>query len=269
MIKSSELLYYLAPIGGPNYDDKLSILKQNLIYIHNNIDCNFDVAVNSYLTKKTEQQKLVDLIKSLKFINKTYYNFKQGWLAEVFLDNPDNQSFAQYEYILFIVDDVKILNFPMYTSMALLDNFNADCMSPRVERASHDKWFVPGINRCNRIEIYCLLIPGKNFDRFIDLFDKENPNIWGVDSMFGYKQFYPLVCNVFSVEHYFKNDLDEHRLALKTSDMNKQITKDTNGLYKNPIEIHAHFKLVHEEIINCDDKALYFLENNLNKSKCK
>ena len=43
-----KFLYYLAAFGSPNFELKLSYLKNNLEYIYNNIGEKFDIILNNY-----------------------------------------------------------------------------------------------------------------------------------------------------------------------------------------------------------------------------
>ena len=49
-------LYYLAAFGSPNFELKLSYLKNNLEYIYNNIGEKFDIIVNNYDVEKQQIQ---------------------------------------------------------------------------------------------------------------------------------------------------------------------------------------------------------------------
>ena len=252
-IKDGEFLYYLCPIGAPNLTYKLRILKRNLMNIHKATGANFDIAVNSYITGKPNQNRLINMIKKLKFIKKSYFHFKAGWLAEVFLDNPNNEKFASYKYILFNMDDVEIDYFPMDISASLIKKYKTDCLSPVVINATHMELFPQGINIVNKVEIFCLFMFGNKFKKFLSMFEKKNPSFWGVDMMMGYKRFYPLVCYEFRVNHKLRNDQDEHRNVQKNAQGSAQVRRNTNNQYRSIWSIYDSFPVIKEKILDIQE----------------
>jgi hypothetical protein len=123
-----KLLYYIAAFGKPNIEEKYEILIHNLNYIYNNINQSFDVCINFY--------SICDNIKinlsSINYINKLYFYEKSGILTELFLTNPDNVYIELYDYIIFILDDVKILNIDLKNMIEIKEKYNIDILSPKV-----------------------------------------------------------------------------------------------------------------------------------------
>ena len=263
-IKDGEFLYYLCPIGPPNLPLKLNILKRNLINIHHTTGATFDIAVNSYITGKPNQNKLINMIKELKFIKKSYFHFKSGWLAEVFLDNPNNEKFSTYKYILFNMDDVEIINFPIDISVSLIKRYKPDCLSPLVIGATHNHMFPQGINILNRVEIFCLLMFGNKFKKFLSMFEKTNPSFWGVDMMMGYKEFYPLICGEFEVHHKLRNDRSRNKI--KQVQGCAQVKRNTKNKYKDIWSVENAYQLIKERIFDLQEaKDLIYGVNRKDK----
>ena len=73
--------YYLASIGNPNLDTKLTILIDNLNYIYNDINNSFDIIVNCYETDKNIINCIKNQINNLNFINNMYFYSKKGLLS--------------------------------------------------------------------------------------------------------------------------------------------------------------------------------------------
>jgi len=100
------LLYYLAAIGEENFSLKKKIFFKNIKKISTDINKKIDVIVNIY----TKDQEFENDIKSSVYINKAFIYNKKGMLPELFLTNPYNNEIDNYDYVLFIVDDVSIKN---------------------------------------------------------------------------------------------------------------------------------------------------------------
>jgi hypothetical protein len=252
-LSKKDFLYYLSPIGPPNYPFKLDLLKRNLNNIHISLGCNFDIAINSYGTAPHQKEKIKNLIKSIDFIDNVFFHFKKGFLTQVFLDNPDNEKFMHYKYILFIMDDVEIKFMPINEAASLLKKYKTDCLSPDVIRSTHKNWFPEGLNIVNRVEIFCLLIQGTSFKKFLNMFKKTNPCFWGVDVMLGFKKFYCLVCSLFIVDHKLRNDSASHRTREKHAQGCKQVRIDSKGKYNNIPQVINDFRLIKEKIYSDKD----------------
>ena len=63
-----KFLYYLSAIGENMLNEKLSILKDNLLYIHKNINMDFDIILNCY---DDDISKIQNMIHSFPFLNKS------------------------------------------------------------------------------------------------------------------------------------------------------------------------------------------------------
>ena len=193
------------------------------------------------------------MIKELKFIKKSYFHFKSGWLAEVFLDNPNNEKFYSYKYILFNMDDVEINYFPLDISVSLIKKYKSDCLSPLVLNATHNELFPQGINLVNKVEIFCLFMFGNKFKKFLSMFEKQNPSFWGVDMMMGYKKFYPLICYEFTVNHKLRDDQATDRNIKKNGQGSAQVRRNTNNKHRSIWSIKNAFPVIKEAILNLEE----------------
>lgn len=185
-----KFLYYLSCIGNPNFNIKKDILYHNLIYIFlHNLKCNFDIIINLYEVDDIYYKELENMIDSLKFIDNKYIYVKKGILSEVFLTNPYNKNINNYDYILYIFDDVKLINFNLNDMIDIKKRFNLELISPKITNSTHKNWNslsgnILSIN--NFLEIYCFLMTPKNVEKFFSLHSIENKWCWGIDLMFGY-----------------------------------------------------------------------------------
>ena len=108
-------------------------------------------------------------------------------MTELFLTNPYNNHIQNYDYIIFILDDVRILNIDLLDMIKIKKKHGIKLLSPKVIKSTHsfmNEYENLTIN--NFLEIYFLLLNPKNFYKFISLYNVENKWMWGVDYMYSY-----------------------------------------------------------------------------------
>lgn len=181
-----KLLYYIPAIGYPDLDIKRDILLHNLNYIYNQINEPFDISISFYDT--SEEIKL--LLSQLTFLQNIYIYEKKGVLTELFLTNPKNIYNNKYDYIIFTLDDVKIINLDIYQMIKIKKQHEIIVMSPKVLKSNHEfvRMELPetSLTINNMLEIYLLLLTPSDFDIFCKFHTIRNKWMWGVDLLFGY-----------------------------------------------------------------------------------
>lgn len=194
-----KLLYYLAAIGKPNLETKIEILLSNLTYLHNKLSINFDTIINCY---EEENETVYNSVKQLNFIDNVFFYKKKGILTELFLTNPYNNHVQKYDYIIFILDDVRILNIDLLDMIKIKIKYKIKLLSPKVINSTHsfmNEYENLTIN--NFLEIYFVLLNPKQFYKFISLYTVENKWMWGVDHLFGHYKIKSGTINEYSVLH--------------------------------------------------------------------
>lgn len=182
-----KFVYYLACIGNPSIENKINILNKNLFYIHNNIKCDFDIIINLY--DPYCYQVLDNLLSSLSFIKNVHFHTKRGILTEVFLTNPHNDILKQYQYILFILDDILISKLDINYMIKLKKKYDLEIISPKIINSTHKKWYdLSGniLTKNNFLEVYCLLMSPFDIEKFFSMHSIDNKWMWGADILFGY-----------------------------------------------------------------------------------
>ena len=236
-----KFLYYVASIGNNNIDIKLEILLFNLEYIYKNIKVNYDVIINCY----DENDKYIyENIKKLKFVDKIYMYKKEGVLTELFLTNPNNMYIKNYDYILFILDDVKIKNLNILDLIKIKNKYELNIISPKILNATHDFMNQKGLTINNFLEIFCILVNPEDLNKFFNIHKIDNKWMWGVDFLFGFYNMKVGVYNKYVMEHKLKSKshAEHHNVAHK--DMDKyfrkytpfKILKDVQNKYKSIIK---------------------------------
>jgi len=211
-----KFLYYLAAFGEPNISIKYDVLIHNINYIHENIKTNFDLFVNVY--DKTYFENIINT-SNFTYLNEIIINKQKGILSELWINNPYHKNFKKYDYIFFILDDVKIEKIDILSLINIKLNNKIDVISPRVKKSTWSYMKGGGgirnsISITSRLEIFCLLLTYFDFIKFISMNDIQNSNIWGVDYMFPHYKLKTAICNKFTVEHVLKSNSD-HAAAIE------------------------------------------------------
>ena len=210
-----KFLYYLACIGNPKLSFKLELLEHNLNYIYQNINTDFDIIINLYSVDLNYFELIEKTLSKCKFIKNKYIYRKKGVLTELFLTNIHNDKLEDYDYILFILDDVKIQNIDIKEMIKIKEKYELKIISPKVLRSTHsfmNKYKDLTIN--NFLEIYCLLLTPEDIRLFFSCYSIENKWMWGVDFMFGHLDIKTGVINKYIVDHMLPTNSDHSQAIL-------------------------------------------------------
>ena len=92
---------------------------------------------------------------------------KKGILTELFLTNPNNIHISNYDYILFIMDDVKIIYMDILAMIDIKKQNNIDILSPKITHSTHAYMNEnSGLIITNFLEVYLLLVEPQNLFKF-------------------------------------------------------------------------------------------------------
>jgi len=196
------LLYYIACIGNPDFDIKTEILVSNLNYIYADIQCSFDVCINLYETDDSTYTDLYNILNGLDFIHHCYIYIKKGVLTELFLTNPNNKCIDNYDYIMFIMDDVKICDLKLREMIRIKEQLGISVISPKIINSTYSYMHIHNdVTINNFLEIYLVLLTPSDFNRFIGLYTIENRWMWGIDLLFGHYNIKAGLVNKFLAIH--------------------------------------------------------------------
>ena len=199
-----KLLYYLAAIGKPNLDQKLEFLVHNLNYIHSNINQTFDININSYELDTTIIEWITQKIANLHFIDNFFIHKKKGILTELFLTNPYNKQMHNYDHILFILDDVKIINMDIQEMIRIKTIHKIKLLSPKIIGAWWPWMFsMKNITIHNFLEIFLILATPADLEAYFNINTVDNKWMWGVDFLFGYYKMRTGIINTYVAKHMF------------------------------------------------------------------
>jgi hypothetical protein len=195
-----KFVYYLAAIGHRGLAVKLNILEKNLNYIHSLLNTNFDIVVNCY----NSEDVVYNFVQQFPFLSTKMFHNKPGVLTELFLTNPYNATLSNYDYILFMLDDVEIQELNLREMINIKEKYQIDILSPKVINSTHsfmNSYANTTLTINNALEVYCLLLKYKDFQRFLSIHTIENKWMWGADFLFGYYNIKAGVYNNSSVKH--------------------------------------------------------------------
>lgn len=184
---TNKFIYYLAAIGNPNFDKKIDFLKHNLFCI-NNYYSNFDIFINCY-----DDSPIETFInkENFSFLNNIFIERKQGILSQLWINNPKHYLLNNYDYILFILDDILLKTFNLPRLIKMKNNQNLQFISPIVHKSTwpymRNNKYTKLFQRTKRLEIFCFLLTHDDFLVFLELNTLDNYNIWGVDYMMTHK----------------------------------------------------------------------------------
>ena len=240
------LLYYIACIGKPDLDIKTEILISNLKYIYDDIQCRFDVCINCYETDEGTYTNLQGTVNGLGFIDNCYVYVKKGVLTELFLTNPHNKIIDNYDYIMFIMDDVKIFDMKLREMIRIKERMNITAFSPKIINSTYTYMHIHNdVTINNFLEIYLLLLTPSDFNRFIGLYTIENKWMWGIDLLFGHFNIKAGVANKFTAIHALPSKCNHKDAeALLMTYINKHTP------FKAPWEIFQMYRPIAHQ---CDD----------------
>lgn len=240
-----KLLYYIAAIGLPDLNIKIDILLYNLKYIYNDININFDIIINCYEENDNNIKIIINSIKQLNIINNIYLYKKKGVLTELFLTNPNNNLIKNYEYILFMLDDVKIINLNIKHFIQLKNLYNIKIASPKIISSTHSFMNIhDNITIHNFLEIYCLILTPDELNKFFSIHTIENKWMWGVDFLFGHYNIRAGVINNYSVQHVLPSKSNKGEANhLMNEYLSKTPYKWLDELWKTYTPIYEYIKI--------------------------
>ena len=170
-----KLLYYIAAIGNPQLELKLSTINHNVNYLSDKINKKIDLILNIYSNKN----EILKYLNKNNNVNEIYLYFKEdGVLTELFLNNIHNNKVNNYDYIIFGLDDVKINSLNFYDMIYYKNKYNIELLSPIINKATHD--YMYKINNNNKIyitnflEIFFLLLKPEDFKTILNIYTNEN-----------------------------------------------------------------------------------------------
>ena len=240
-----KLLYYIPSIGNNNLSIKHEILLHNLNYIYDNIKQKFSISINFY----TISEEIKESIKNLEFIENFYvYERVGGVLTELFLTNDESKTFIPlYDYILFVLDDVRIINLDIPKMIEIKEKYGIEFLSPKITNSTH--WYMNSnsdteLTINNFLEIYLLLLKPADFNRFCSLYTIKNKWMWCIDLLFGYFNVKTGVIFKYTANHELPSNSNKSEACYLGDSYIRENTK-----YRDRAEIHRDYPPIKETII--------------------
>ena len=245
MVSEYKLVYYLACIGNPDLDKKLNILEHNLNYIYNNTARHFNVIINCYETDDNTTNIVYSTATKFSFVDNCFIHVRKGVLTELFKTNPHNDILKKYDYVLFILDDIKIINIDLLDMIRIKEKHSIEILSPQITNGSHS-FMRTGTNITihNFLEVFFLLMQPVDFFKFCSIHTLDNKWMWGVDHLFGFYNIRAGVINKYSVNH--EQNTRSSKMSVAMPCMLEYLKQRTP--YKNLDDIKKVYAPISEEI---------------------
>lgn len=135
--------------------------------IFKDINQHFDILINCY--DDTNVTSVINKT-NFPFLDNIYISYKPGKLIELWNDNPYHVYITNYDYILFMLDDIEIENINVSELIQIKNQHDIEFISPRVEYSTWEYMNMYSGDQLaitNRIEVYCLLFDYGNFMKFL------------------------------------------------------------------------------------------------------
>jgi hypothetical protein len=242
-----KFIYYLSALGSPNLNIKLDILVHNLKYIYLNTGYSFDLMMNCYDTDpKIIKEYLYK--NDINFLDKILIHNKKGMLVELWFSNPYHYLLEAYDYILYNMDDVRIINLDLHKLIKIKNKYNIEFLSPKILKSTHS--YMNNLTGnilayTSEIEIYMLLLNYTDFNKFMSINDINNPHTWGVNLTLGYNNIKSAIYYGFEVLHELPSTTNCDVALL---DMTKYFNK--LGFIDREDFINKHPKFFSQSLIN-------------------
>jgi len=146
-------------------------------------------------------------MRQFPFLDDIYFHCKSGILTELWLTNPHNKIVVNYDYMLFILDDVKIESLDLSSMIEYKQRYRLHLLSPKIMNSTHKymNMYHQKLTITNALEVYCLLMTPKDFSMYSKVNTIENKWMWGVDYLFGHLKLKTGIYNSSILHHKYRH----------------------------------------------------------------
>ena len=199
-----KICYFVGGIGEPKINFKKNLLLKNLEKIYNSNKQNYDIFINTYSNDFN-----IDFLKNIDYIDKIFFHRKSpSHLTQLWHSNNDLDKLKNYDYIIFVLDDIELVKFNLLHMIDLINEYKIDILSPKINNATHEYMklnnYKNHISFTNCLEIFNFVSTPKGFFKYYQMLDKDNENIWGVDLFFGYYKIKTGIIWLYESNHLYK-----------------------------------------------------------------
>jgi hypothetical protein len=240
-----DLFILITGFGNNHIEHKLKILKNNIRRIINkSIDIWNKIIINIAVYEDNYILSLDDLLTTINKKIKLDINiiYKKGIVGEFIYEYASPMIVNNYDYVMFILDDVEILDDIDWEYLLILkENTQCDIISPSMSKTSlleNKNMLVDERNRYNakiipQCEYFCYIMDTNSYiNKYYPLLDINNPWLWGIDLILYIVDIKVCLINSFVVHHYYKSESYFNFFRNPHDDMINYLNK-----YKERIEL--------------------------------
>lgn len=205
-----ESLYVLITgFGAPNWEHKVSILKNNLEKICKTKWSKLKITICQY-SDNSIYKIPQDLINNYNI----HIIYERGIVGEFIIRHASDELIREYDYIMILLDDVELLEIDFLQMIKYYNDFSFDILSPCLSTDSKFQYNymitednIADIKVVNVCEYFCMLFSTQNFKKYYKHVYPYNPWMWGLDCVL--KKHLNLrvgLLNKMTMKHWFKNE---------------------------------------------------------------
>lgn len=210
------LYVLISGFGLPHWDHKVEILKNNLEKIHDSkVWKKVQVCICQYSDPTLYQlpKELMDLY-SIEII------YEKGIVGEFIHRYASPDCIANYDYILCLLDDIELQQINWNPMIHYVKALEFDLLSPALSSDSkyqytymlQEPYNLATIKVTACCEYFCIFANTRNFKKYYEHVDPNNPWMWGLDLILtkhlGLKVG---VVNTMVMKHWYKNECYQDR----------------------------------------------------------
>ena len=212
----SSLYVLISGFGTPHWEHKVDILKKNLEKIHDpTVWKKVHVCVCQY-----SDPQLYPLPKEWTDLYSIEVIYERGIVGEFIHRYASPSRLAGYDYVLCLLDDIELLQINWDHLIRYVKDLDFDLLSPSLSTDSkyqyrymlHEPYNLSTIKVTACCEYFCLFANTRNFKKYYDHVDPQNPWMWGLDLIL--KKHLGLkvgVVNTMVMKHWYKNESYQDR----------------------------------------------------------
>jgi hypothetical protein len=216
-----KLFILITGFGNAHIEHKFQILNNNIRRIlnkssgiFNKITINISVYEDNYVLSVEELLRGYTPPSNIDInINVIY---KKGIVGEFIYSLANPSIVNNYDYIMFFLDDIEILNDIDWEYLLILkENSQSDIISPSMTKTSlleNKNMIVDERNIYNakiipQCEYFCYIMDIDTYiNKYYPLLDIDNPWMWGIDLILGIVDIRVCLVNSFVIHHYYKSE---------------------------------------------------------------
>lgn len=236
-------------IGQPHLDEKLVLLRQNMVALTKCESVVVSVHCFLYSSGVETLGRVVDVLVSVVPVERVVVHMEPGFLGGFMYRYIQPALMRRYDYMMFLLDDIELpSDFNVASWIACYKLYDVDVLSPTMSLSSSSQTImkkpaevVSGqIRDVDFLEFFCYLMTPAVYATYYTLLDENTRTLWGVDLLLhGLGLRLGIHNNVEMVHHYTREETGGYDLLAAEQELAALILKHANvkPVYSNQTHI--------------------------------